>query len=73
MMIGDVRCQLLVKNLPGLTMLDIRNIFSNGDGNNLSDLAVRSVSQLYQLAQLYIGTPTLTQVTTKSAMKQPNS
>ena len=50
--IGDVRCQLLAKNLPGLTNLNICNILSNIDNNNLSDLAVRSISQLHQLTEL---------------------
>ena len=50
--IGDVRCQLLAKNLPGLTNLSLSNILSNIVNNNLSDLAVRSISQLHQLAEL---------------------
>ena len=58
--IGDARCQLLAKNLPGLTTLRIGDIFFNAEGNNLSDLAVRSVSQLHQLIQLLIGTYALT-------------
>ena len=49
--IGDVRCQLLVKNLPGLTLLRVSNIFPNLD-NSLSDLAVRSIIQLRQLTEL---------------------
>ena len=52
---GDVRCQLIAKNLPGLSILNLRNILSQLDRNNLSDLAVRSVSQLRQLTELYIG------------------
>ena len=56
---GDVRCQLLAKNLPGLTSLFLGNVLSNEGSNNLSDLAVRSVSQLRQLTKLYIGTRTL--------------
>ena len=50
--IGDVGCQLLAKNLPGLTSLNLRNILSNIDKNNLSDLAVRSISQLHKLTEL---------------------
>ena len=71
--IGDVRCQLLVKNLPGLAFLNLGNILSNIEGNNLSDLAVRSVSQLHRLTQLYIGTQTLIQATTISVTRQPSS
>ena len=59
---GEVRCKLLTKNLSGLTVLDIGTIFSNVDGNNLSDLAVRSIVQLNRLTQLWIGTDTLIQV-----------
>ena len=71
--IGDVRCQLLAKNLPGLTTLNLGNIFYNLDINKLSDLAVRSVSQLHQLTELGIGTHALTQVGATSATRQPNS
>ena len=71
--IGDVRCQLVFKNLPGLTNLNLGNILSNIDNNRLSDLAVRSISQLQQLTELDIGTHALTQVRTASAMEQPNS
>ena len=71
--IGDVRCQLISKNLPGLTNLKLCNILSNIDNNRLSDLAVRSISQLHQLTELYIGTRALTQVSTTSATRQPNS
>ncbi len=71
--IGDVCCQLLPKNLPGLTTLNICNILSSLDGNELSDLAVRFISQLHQLTDLRIGTHALTQVKTTSATRQPNS
>ena len=66
-------CQLLAKNLPGLDNLNLSNILSNIVANNLSDLAVRSISQLHQLTELDLGTHALTQVTTTSAMEQPNS
>ncbi len=58
--IGDVRGQLLAKNLPGLALLNIGNIHFNLGDNNLSDLAVRSISQMHQLTELYIGTYTCT-------------
>lgn len=59
---GDVRCQLLVKNLPGLISLLICSALFNSAGNNLSDLAVRSVCQLRQLTGLIIGTHALIEV-----------
>ena len=71
--IGDVRCRLLVKDLSGLTNLNLRNILYNLEGSNLGDLAVRFILQLHQLEQLYIGTHALTQVGTTSATRQPNS
>ena len=58
---GDARCQLLVENMPGLTTLNISKIIQNEDGNNLSDLAVRSIIQLLQLTELRVGTHTLMQ------------
>mgnify|MGYP000846147192 CR=1 FL=1 len=48
----EVRYELLVKNLPELTILVICNDLSNVGGNNLSDLTVRSVTRLRQLATL---------------------
>ena len=56
---GDARCQLLVKNLPGLTVLDLRNLLHNLEGNRLTDFATRSVNQLHQLKELRIGTYSL--------------
>lgn len=50
-----MRCELLVKNLPGLTYLNLCNIVCNQDYNNLSDLAVYSVSQLHHISELRIG------------------
>lgn len=57
--IGDARCELLAKNLPGLTKLNIRNNPSYLVNNNLSDIAMRSVSQLRRLTELNISTQTL--------------
>lgn len=55
-MIGDARCQLLTKNLPGLTTLDLGNNPIKTGWNNLSDLAIHSVSELKQLVELRVGT-----------------
>ena len=71
--IGEVRCHLIVKNLPRVTKLNLSNIFFNLVNNNLSDLAVRSILHLRQLAELRIGTHTLIQVGTTSATRRPNS
>lgn len=49
---GDVGYQLLAKNLPGLTTLYV--------GNTLSNSAVRSLIQLRQLTELWIGNYILT-------------
>lgn len=37
---GDVQCQLLVKNLQGLVSLNLGTNLDSGDDNNLTGLAV---------------------------------
>lgn len=56
---GDLRFQLLVKNLPGLTSLIIRNYSANKALNSLSDISARSIGQLRQLVELRISTVAL--------------
>lgn len=51
---GDLRCGLLIKNLPGLTNINLSISLNYVESNNLSDAVASSISQLCQLVQLDI-------------------
>lgn len=52
----DIRCRLLVENLPNLTFLSLSKPDCETDDNKLSDRALVYIVRLLQLAELDIGT-----------------
>lgn len=57
--VEDYAYWLLVKNLPGLTSLSLRNEPSTTEYNHLSDIATGYICQLRQLVELRIGADVL--------------
>lgn len=70
--VNDARCQLLAKNLPALTQLNLGNNLPHIATTWITDLAAHPISQLHHLVTLNIGTGTSIQVGTMLATVLPN-